>query len=236
MSQEKTIQKEVSGFISSLVREHFGKGPTSVYVSVAQPFMTIHLRGCITPTEKILLKQNEKNHVFKIRDLIMDDLIGSIKLGIWKSVELDVNEVYADWNFENETGMIITILNEKEPRKALIWPDNIDKEQFRQEVIRVSIDGQKKPNSTEVFWLNDRTILIERTGIFVQIEKELIKNGFIEELKLAKRPLEYRLVRQSNLGSILQREIVETFVDWNFEEDKGYMVLMLNALQKDEHD
>ncbi|WP_255472739.1 DUF2294 domain-containing protein [Planomicrobium sp. CPCC 101079] len=35
MPQEKTLQTEIGGFISGLMREHFGKGPTSIFVSIA---------------------------------------------------------------------------------------------------------------------------------------------------------------------------------------------------------
>ncbi|MGK7376765.1 hypothetical protein ACSFXN_02915 [Planococcus sp. 1R117A] len=52
----------------------------------------------------------------------------------------------------------------------------------------------------------------------------------MEQLKLAKRPLEYRLVEESELRKILKREVLETFVDWNFNGDKGYMVLILDAI------
>jgi uncharacterized protein YbcI len=234
MPQEKIIQKEVSGFISTLMREHFGKGPQSLYVSFAPPFIAIHLRGCLTSTEKILLKQNETNHVLKIRDLIMDDLIAEIKLGLLKTAELDVKEIYADWNLDNETGIIIAVMDEETADNTSIkWPESIDQEAFRQEIIKASIKAQKEPGSTEVFWLNDRTILVKRTGIFVQIEIELIKNGFIEELKLAKRPLEYRLIREAALEPILKREITETFVDWDFIGDKGFMALVLTPPEKE---
>jgi uncharacterized protein YbcI len=232
MPQEKTIHTEIGGFVSTLMREHFGKGPTSIYVSIAGPFITIHLRGCLTATEKILLKQNEVNHVYKIRDLIMEEMIFDIKLGISKLADFDVKEVYADWNFENESGVIIGVMDRDMAAETVEWPEDIDKEALRKEIIAASIQGQKEPGITEIYWLNDRTILIKRTEIFVQIEKELIKTGFTEELKLAKRPLEYRLIRQANLKSIVKRDIIETFVDWNFNEDKGYMALILDSPKK----
>ncbi|WP_255472738.1 hypothetical protein [Planomicrobium sp. CPCC 101079] len=182
------------------------------------------------------MKRNETNHVYKIRDLITEDMISHIKLGLSKLSDFNVKEVYADWNFENETGLVIAVSEEGIAEELEIWPEGVDKEDFQNEVIDLSTKGQKAPGSTEIYWLNNRTLLIKRTEIFVQIEKELIKNGFIEELKLAKRPLEYRLIRQSALETILKREIMETFVDWNFEDDKGYMVLILKPQKHDSLD
>lgn len=106
----------------------------------------------------------------------------------------------------------------------------MDAEALHQEIVRVSILGQKEPEKTELFWLSDRTLLIKRTGIFTLLEKEFIKNGFIEALKLAKRPLEYNLFLHSQLAGILKRPITGIFVDWNFEKDKGYAVLALEKI------
>ena len=79
----------------------------------------------------------------------------------------------------------------------------------------------------ESYWLNNTTVLIERLGIMVDIEKELIKNGATEELRLAKRPLEHRIMEFFKLEPVLKQEISELFVDWHFEEDKSYLVFLL---------
>lgn len=49
--------------------------------------------------------------------------------------------------------------------------------------------------------------MVERSGIVVEIKKELIKSGFWEELKLVKRSLEYRLLLESELEVILNRNL-----------------------------
>ena len=77
---------------------------------------------------------------------------------------------------------------------------------------------------------NDRQEISE--FIIVDIEKELIKNGAVEELRLAKRPLEHRVIELLQLESVLKQEISEFFVDWNFEEDKSYMVFILESKSK----
>ena len=45
MQNSKTIQSEIGGYVSTLIREHFGKGPTSVFVIVKPPFVVVHVRG-----------------------------------------------------------------------------------------------------------------------------------------------------------------------------------------------
>ncbi|MDN3436616.1 Na-translocating system protein MpsC family protein [Planococcus sp. APC 3900] len=55
MKKEKTTESEVSGYISGLFRTHFGKGPASVFVAIRKPFVVIHLREFLAPTEKVLM-------------------------------------------------------------------------------------------------------------------------------------------------------------------------------------
>lgn len=234
MTIMKPLQGEISGYISTLLRTHFGKGPTSTFVTIAGPFITIHLRGFLAPTEKVLMDQNETRRILETRDLLMKELKQEIKLNFWKIAELNVEEVYADWHLETKTGLIIVVLDESHETEKPDWPSEVSEKALYEEVAIASAKGQKEPEHTEIFWLNERTVLVRRFGILIQLEKELIKNGFEEELKIAKRPLEYKLVLHSRFEEILKRQIHEVFVDWNFEEDIGYMVLALPPKEADE--
>lgn len=229
MSNEKTIHNEVGSYISTLLRDHFGKGPTSVFVTVKPPFISIHLRGFLAPTEKILLKQQEHRRVLETRDLLMNQLAADIKLDLWKIGKLEIEDVYADWNLDDQTGMILAVMADKSSAADIEWDSDIQVESIREEVEEASRKAQKTPESTELFWLNNRTLLIERSGIFVEIEKELIRGGFVEELKLVKRPLERRLILQTRIEAIMKQPILEVFLDWNFITDKGYIVLLLET-------
>lgn len=94
-------------------------------------------------------------------------------------------------------------------------------------VIRASKSGLKEPNRTNGYWLDGYALLVERSGILTDLEREFIKNGLIDELRVAKRPLEHWLVESANISSVLKQKIRERFVDWNFDHDKAYMVLIL---------
>ena len=229
--KENAVESVVSRFSSTILRSHFGKGPKSVYVNIVHPFICIQIRDFLSPMEKILLSKNEKIKVLELRDLLMDEIQEEFKRSFWKEANFDVKELYADWNLERKSGMILAVLKEGDINKEP-WPEEVDEKALLDEIIKVSEIGQKVPGSTEVFWLSDRTLLIRRIEIFTLLEKELIKQGFAETLKLAKRPLEYKLFKQSELEEILKRSINEVFFDWNFNEDKGYAVI---ALQKNDN-
>ena len=227
MTKEKTIQAEIGGYISTTLRRHFGKGPTSVYVTINRPFITIHFRGFLSPMEANLIKQNETKRVLETRDILMNDLRVEIIQGLKQIDHLEVKELYADWNLEKETGMVICVLDEELDGNALKWADEVDEEAFREKIEQASNKAEKVPGRTETYWLSDRTILVRRSEILIRIEKALIRNGFTEELKVAKRPLEHEVLQEVQLESVLKRSISETFLDWNFDTDVSYVVFLL---------
>lgn len=229
MSTEKMIQKEIGSYISTLLRNYFGKGPLSVYVTVADRYTTIPLRGFLSQTEKILLKQQEIKRVLEIRNLLMKDLKPEIKLHLYKIGQFSVSEIYTDWNVDDQTGLIFVILKEKTKQPALPWPAKVDESAVYREVMVSSEIAQKVPDSINISWLNNRTILIKRSGIFMKIETELIGDGYIEQLKQAKRRLEKKLLKQSALEELLRRKIEEIYLDWNFKEDEGYIILLMES-------
>ncbi|MGI2327259.1 Na-translocating system protein MpsC family protein [Planococcus sp. YIM B11945] len=227
MTNEQTKQAEIGGYVSMLLRNHFGKGPTSVYVIIRPPFLAVHLRGFLAPIEKMLLKRNERNRILKTRDLLMLDLREEIMEELKKIAGLDIKELYADWDLEKETGLLIGGLNAIGQEETNEWPEGVDKEEFTARIKTASGNVQKIPECIETYWLNDRTVLVRRSGILVALEKELIKNGLEEELRLAKRPLENKSLQAVQLEAVLKRRTAETFLAWNFETDLGYTVFIL---------
>ncbi|MDQ0430305.1 uncharacterized protein YbcI [Planomicrobium stackebrandtii] len=225
MTKEKTPQAEIGGYVSGIFRKHFGKGPTSVYVTINRSFVTIHFRGLLAPTERLLVKQNELKRVLENRDLMMVDLKQEIIQGMKDVAALEVKELYADWDLLKETGMIVGVM--EEDREVGKWTDDKMEQKFKKEMEEASRKAEKVPGRVETYWLSDRVLLVRRSEILVQIEKELIKNGYEEELKLCKRPLEHRMLGEVQLEAVLNRRISETFLDWNFEADIGYIVFFL---------
>lgn len=229
MKTEKSLENEISGYIATLLRQNFGKGPTSVYVTLTRPYLTIHFRGFIAPMEKILLNKHEGKRILETRDLLMNELAPEIMLQLYKITGLDIQSIYADWNLDKETGMIFAVLNEAADEELEFWPKDVKQKEFYKAIDIASEMSEKLPEKTDIFWLSERTVLVVRDKILVPIEKELILNGYTEELKLAKRPLEKRVIGEVNIPSSEARIIEETFVDWNFEKDEGFFLFVLKS-------
>lgn len=229
MSSNKTIEAEIAAFMATFLRTHFGKGPTSVYVTLKSPFITIHFRGLHSPMEKLLFKQGEWKRVLQTRDMIANELKEELILELRKLVGLNVHSFFADWNLEKESGMFIGVLEIPVQEQDFQWPANIDRDELEHKVEISSEAAQKKPGIIKSYWLSDRTLLIERREILVGIEKALISNGYTEALKLTKRPLERSLLWKSGLRNVLPGEIQELFLDWDFEEDISYIVIVMKS-------
>lgn len=229
MTNDQTIQQEVKNYIASFLSQQFGESPHSVNVAIRAPFVVIHLLGLSIPSEKILLKRNEAKRVTETRDIMMNSVKPELIEALANITGFDIMEIYADWNLEKESGMLIAVMDAEVDQASLENPANVGTSALKEKVIDISKKTQKEPDFVAVYWLNDDTILVERRGTMVDIEKELIKNGVAEELRLAKRPLEHRVMEFIKLEPIFNRDISELFVDWNFEEDKAYMVFVLNS-------
>ncbi|MDN7242678.1 Na-translocating system protein MpsC family protein [Planococcus sp. N028] len=221
------LQKEVGSYISSLMRTYFGKGPTSVHVTINRPFITIHFRGFITPMEKFLLKQNEERRVLETRDMLMDNMKAEVVQELKEIGKLELKEIYSDWNLDKKTGVVIGVIDEEVDRQTFEWPDDLSEKNFQEQLIKANILSEKAPDEQETYWLDNRTILVRRAKFLLPIEKELIKNGHIEELKRAKWQLEQKVLSEMEFEPFLKRTIAETFLDWDFEEDLGYIVFIL---------
>lgn len=232
MTKEKTVQSEIGGYISGLLRNHFGKGPTSVYVTVKRPFILIHLRGFIAPMETVLLKKKDWKRVLETRDLLINELKSEIEENLRSIADLNIRELYADWNLESESGLLIGVMPEEVKAEEFDWPEQIDKDALESKVSYASAVAERPPGSIESYWLNDRTLLVKRNKILVGIEKALIAEGYTEILKLSKRPLERTLLYNTQPEKILGRPVAEIFLDWNFPADIGYIVFMMEPVKQ----
>ncbi|WP_041613351.1 Na-translocating system protein MpsC family protein [Paenibacillus sp. JDR-2] len=229
---EKQIQKEIASHIGRLLREAFGKGPQSIFVNISRPFIVIYLRNFLSPTEKILLQQDQVNSVQHTRDLVMKSLMPEIKAYLLLLAGMNIREFYYDWGFHNHSGMLVGI-EADDSLEFRLQERYAGKEELHDEIDRISHQIQKKPDETYSYMINDRTLLVVRTGILISIGKELIRLGFEESLKLAERNLEKSyLINSSRFQEIIKSQIADVFVDWDFHEDKSVIVFILNPNPK----
>ncbi|MEA3318386.1 MAG: Na-translocating system protein MpsC family protein [Bacillota bacterium] len=223
----KVQQSELSSEIGRLLRKHFGKGPEAVFVTIASPYVIIYLRHFLSPIENMLLEDNHTMTVEEIRDKMMRKLHEKIKEMIHSVTGLPIKEFYYDWAFENGSGLLVGVEGKAEKFFEYNYPNRREVETI---ITKISAVAEKHPDITYSHMLNDRTLIVIREGILVQIEEQLIELGFEEALTLAKRKLEKKLLLQAkpSFQQLLQKDINEIFVNWDFSLDKSIIVFILS--------
>jgi len=225
---EQNIQTELASAIGKLLREKFGKGPESIFVSCHKPFFTIYLRNFLSPMEQVLVDEKQEETVLKTRDILMKTLIPEIKAYIKIVTGTEIQEFYYDWSFHNKSGIFIGISADSKNENK-----NVDeyegKKEIHREMISITQHVQKTPQEVQSYLLNPRTLVVVRKGILVAIEKELNRLGYQQILEIAKRNLEKRLLHNNNhFEELLNSKVIDIFLDWDYDKDKSVTVFILN--------
>ncbi|MBZ5203073.1 DUF2294 family protein [Planomicrobium chinense] len=228
MTEKQNIPTLISAYTENFLEEHFGEKPDHVMVTFQPPFLLIYLTGFLLPAEEIFLKNGKWDTVLETRDILIHSVKDDFLKGLQDYSGQQPANLYADWNLSKRNGLLMIPLENGSTANDFHKPADVDQETLEEIILLNSIRTQKKPDQTNLYWLSDQILLVERFGVLVDIEKQLIKNGITEELRLAKRPMEYRIIELFNLESILKSSVQDLFVDWDFQQDVSYMVLFLD--------
>ncbi|WP_018751803.1 Na-translocating system protein MpsC family protein [Paenibacillus sanguinis] len=225
---KNSFQNKIASHIGKMLRDTFGKGPQSIYVSIDHTFIVIYLRNFLTPTEKLLFSQGQIRTVQHTRDIVMASLIPEIKAYLTLLTGINTVEFYYDWELHNRSGVLVA-------RQAEEWAEELatpmtyeGKEPLHQEIGWISDQIQKRPDEIDSFMINDRTLLITRSGVLIDLSKELMGLQLEEPLKQAINHLEKKYLRNNtSIEQIFNTTIVDVFVDWDFAADTSIIVLIL---------
>ncbi|MGV3464359.1 MAG: Na-translocating system protein MpsC family protein [Heyndrickxia sp.] len=220
------LLENISSYTSKLLRKNFGRGPQSCHTTLCRNHLITYLQGFVSPMEEILLQQGQMQHVDVARSMILNHLLDELKGVVQVSLQVEVEEYYHDWNFPNNSGILIFCL---EKELDVQYTTEIDIPTLEAEISRISYLVQKTPNEIHTFPISPSIYLIERKGILVQIEKALIEKGFQKELLFTKDELEKKYFhRDGRFADIFHSDVKDFFVSWNLKEDKSMMAFILN--------
>jgi len=226
MNQE--ILNSISSFTSKILRKNFGRGPQLCQSTLSDRYLVVYIRGFISPMEEVLIQQGYRNQVEKARIVIINYAIEELKGVVEISLNQDVVDHYHDWNLPNNTGIMMFVLDERVGRECMP-EDHVNLKLLESEVARISLLVEKVPDQIKLYPLSKSLYVIERKGILVPIEKSLIQKGFADELKMTKDELEKsHFHRNGKFEEVFQTSVKDIFIDWNFKEDKSYMVFILD--------
>ncbi|GIP38482.1 hypothetical protein J31TS4_17620 [Paenibacillus sp. J31TS4] len=219
-------KSQIASYTARLLRERFGKGPESVYVSLGDRFVVLHLRKFLGPVEQFLLSQDEERAFRYTRELLMKSLLPDLNGFLQTTLGVELTELYYDWGNDFADGMIVGLCREPFTDEEQTLTQYPGQEVVHRQIERITQKAQRHPDRTDSVWLNDRTLVVIREGLLIALELELIGLGYEEILKVTKRKLEKRLiVEETDIGELFGKQRVDIFVDWDFELDKSVMVM-----------
>lgn len=219
-------QQLLASYTGKLLREHFGKGPESVLVSIGGPFISIYLRNFLTPPERVLIQQNHIKMVHQMREKLMQIVIPELTEYIDSILGIRPTETYYDWALWNQSGMITAICPNGFD-SAELFESFPGKTELEEGLIRFSEETHKAPERLYSCELNNRMLLFIREGKPSAVENELIRLGQGELLRSVKRNLEKTCLEDDPLfEENLKRRVLDIFVDWNDALDKSVILLV----------
>jgi uncharacterized protein YbcI len=227
MDQQDQL-KHISSYTSKLLRQKFGRGPESCHASQGHQFLVLYIRGFICPMEEVLLSQDQWDTVQNSRTIIIDSILPELKGVMQLTLEQEVEEFYHDWNFPNNTGVIIGVLSEPLSNEPPMEEHFQERSAFEKEINRLSEIVQKVPDRVESYQISPKLYIAKREGILVRIEKELARRGYEDVLRVTKNELEKRYFHNDGrFDDILGSDVSDVFIDWNFKMDNSLMCFVL---------
>lgn len=222
-------EQAISSYIGKLLRDNFGKGPESVFVSIKNVFITVYFRNFLSPIEQVLMEQNQQNIINHLRIKVFTSLIPEINLYIEMVTGNKIKEFYYDWSLHNKSGMFTCLCDNSFEDNDVYVENFYGKEGLEAEMIKLSYYAQRAPDKINSYELNSRTILVVREGIMVRLEKELVRRGHQDILRAVKKEMEKSYLHNNiDLEFILNKSIIDSFTAWDFQLDKSIFLFILN--------
>jgi uncharacterized protein YbcI len=192
MSLLNGLQQELldlSSLTSKMLRRNFGRGPESCHAYINHRYLILYIRGFLTLMEAVLLENGRSDQIISSRRVVMDSVLAQLKGVIELKFQQEVRSFYQDWYYPNNTGWVTF-----EFESDITTPDET-MEQFHEnsllieEVERVSMLIQRKPEQITVYKISPKVYLMIRKGISVPVEKALILKGYQHTLLAIKDEL-----------------------------------------------
>ncbi len=223
--QEDLLQ--LSSNLSKLLKRRFGKGPESCFVTLNSNRLAVYLRNYITPAEEVLIENKNVHLAKRFRSAVMDHVFLEFAPEASSILQITLDTFNHDWDYETNTGILLL-----EGKNSNKWVGSAFetslKESLFEEIIRISAEVHKVPQSIEMIKLNQNIVAVESKGIMLQIENILVEKGHLDLLQ--EQTIEIKniyLNQKSVFTKIFGRKVESIFISWDYKNDRSYIFFCL---------
>ncbi len=154
----------------------------------------------------------------------MDMISAEVRAYIKLLTNIEIENLYYDWSLENRSGVFLG----GGPSPYDMEKSYQGKDKDHEEVANMSGKVEKEPSKIKSTRIISRTLIVVRDEILVEIEKQLIQDGKENALRNAKGKLEKSMLNLDHINSHIEGEVVELFIDWDFNIDRSFIIMILN--------
>ncbi|MEJ8307138.1 hypothetical protein [Saccharibacillus sacchari] len=224
-TQSAQTAQSLTSYSNVLLKSQFGKPADSIDI-VTDPRCFVFIYRGLTDAHDSRLPEDPDERYAHIYILLKQFIYPSLRPKIEAASNQTISFAYMDWKIQTDTAMIAVFLHpEIEKAHEDLYAGKAD---LHQHVETITEKVQNPPISIESFRMEGDLLLIVRTGLLISLEKRLVKKGFNNELRLAKRELELeRFIEGLPIKELLGKKMKNAFLDWAFEDDVSLLTLEL---------
>lgn len=218
--------RQISASTGKLLREIFGRGPKQCHANLSLPFLVIYIKGFKSGMESALVEGKAHKEAYNSRTKLIEDHKHKLKIEVEELFHLYVDDIFHDWDYNTDTGVIIFTFLENNNGAGESFPKA---KNLKNEMDSVSDTYEKLPNSSNVYQVTEQIYIAVRNGILTQVEKALIEEGYQPKLEEIKKDFEKKFfTKKINYSKVFGKSLRKIFISLNLMEDKSYICFFLN--------
>ncbi len=227
---KKNLDQTLSAYIGKLYKEIAGRGPENVYVAFGDRCYVVYIKNYIMPYEKIIQQNGDKELLDKVMHIATKNLNAQIVQYTEQITGIPTEETYYDWNIENGSRVLVGISKRQYEMSSSVRADHYGKQLLHKELIKMGHFADSIPETINSFCVNSKFYIFERGGGITRLEKEMELTGYGDVIKNTKRQIEKQYLNNNLcIKDFLDMEIVDTFIDWNFNKNRSIVILVRSA-------
>lgn len=224
---KKNLDQTISAYIGKIYKDIAGRGPENVNVMFGNRCYIVYIKNFAMPYEKMVQQDGDTELLNKLMHAAMKNLNVQIVQYIDIITGIKTDETYYDWNIENGSRILIGITKCQYDINISVKSDSYREQLLQKELIRLGHFADCIPETISSYCLNSRFFIFERMGGITRLEKEMELEGYGEVLRTMKRKIEKQYLNNNLcIKNVLDMEGMDTFIDWNFQENKSIVVLV----------